>query len=109
MNVKIEILKELMTLLRDLSSDDEIQRDDGDSTGYGPKFRPEIPSPYMPGTSWVFRTVTHYTVGIVRGVIGTSIVLEPGSCWVASTGRWSEFLRDGWTAATEVEPHPAIW
>lgn len=63
-------------------------------------------SPYAPGTAWVWRCVTHYTVGVVAGMRGASIVLEPGACWVADTGRYNEFLRDGWPAASEVEPHP---
>ena len=63
-------------------------------------------SPYSPGTAWIFRCITHYTVGTVVDVVGTSIVLEPGACWVADTGRYHEFLRDGWSAASEVEPYP---
>lgn len=65
-----------------------------------------IETPYTPGSAWLWRSVTNYTVGTVDRVVGTSIVLQPGACWVADTGKFHEFLRDGWSAAKEVEPYP---
>lgn len=67
---------------------------------------PPVPSPYVQGSSWLFRSVTNYTVGTVDYVSGTSIVLREGAAWVADTGRFNEFLRDGWSKASEVEPSP---
>lgn len=65
------------------------------------------PSPYVPGSVWLWRTVTHYTVGEVDRMVGQSIVLKSGACWVANTGRCHEFLRDGWgTKNVEAEPYP---
>jgi hypothetical protein len=51
--------------------------------------------------SWFFRTVTYHLVGRVKKVMGSWVELEKAS-WIADSGRFMNFLKDGET--NEVEP-----
>jgi len=66
------------------------------------KSKPEA-SPYVIGTAYLIRTVTHYLTGRVTAVTRQEVVLED-SAWVADTGRFHEALKTG--VVSEVEPFP---
>jgi len=53
------------------------------------------------GGKWFFRTVTYHIVGKVKKVDFPIIELKDAS-WIASSGRFSDFLKTG--EADEVEP-----
>ena len=55
------------------------------------------------GSAVVIRTVTHYYVGKVLSASDGRVLLGD-ACWVADTGRWSEFLSSG--SVNEAEPYP---
>jgi hypothetical protein len=84
-----------------------------DGTVYVPKdkVKREAPAgdksnPYMePGKVYFIRTVTHYFTGRLIWVGNQEIVIED-ACWIADTGRFNEFLKDG-SKANETEPFPA--
>ena len=52
----------------------------------------------------IIRTVGEIIVGYVDTVTPQEIVLSNAS-WIADTGRWHDFLRDGTTQQLEVEPY----
>lgn len=55
------------------------------------------------GKHYVLRTVTMIDVGKLVAVTEQELVLENAS-WIADTGRWNTFLKDG--TYTESEPFP---
>lgn len=55
------------------------------------------------GQAYLFRTVTHYDLGVVEEVQGNFVKLKNAS-WIADTGRFYDFLKNG--NAKEVEPYP---
>ena len=55
------------------------------------------------GENYVIRTVTMIQVGKLVEVTDEELILE-GASWIADTGRWMNFLRDG--KLNEVEPFP---
>ncbi len=55
------------------------------------------------GKHYVLRTVTMINVGKLIKVTDKELVLENAS-WIADTGRWNEFLRNG--SYDESEPFP---
>lgn len=57
--------------------------------------------PYKIGGSYFIRTVTHYYTGRLKQIFNDTLVLEEAA-WIADTGRFYDFLRDG--KANEVEP-----
>lgn len=63
----------------------------------------ENQTPFEVGKAYVFRTVTHIDLGIVKRVIGSFVELTDAS-WIADTGRYHDFLKNG--TPREVEPYP---
>ena len=55
------------------------------------------------GKCYVIRTVTMIDVGKLIEVTDNELVLE-NACWIADTGRWNEFLKNG--KYNESEPFP---
>ena len=55
------------------------------------------------GLKVFFRTITYHAVGKVKKVVGRFVQLENAS-WIADTGRFMNFIRDGVQENTEVEP-----
>ena len=55
------------------------------------------------GENYCFHTVTMIEIGRLVKVVGSTAVIEQAS-WVADTGRYHEFFRDG--VISEVEPYP---
>lgn len=55
------------------------------------------------GKNYVLRTVTMIDVGRLVAVTDQELVLED-ACWIADTGRWNEFLKDG--TYLDSEPFP---
>jgi hypothetical protein len=60
-------------------------------------------SPYKVGENYFIRTVTHYLTGKLIRVTAKELVLKDAA-WIADSGRFMEFLRDG--KINEVEPFP---
>ena len=58
------------------------------------------------GKKVFIRTVTHYLVGKVDGVMGNMFELSDAS-WVADSGRFSSAIKDG--TLDEVEPVGQVW
>jgi hypothetical protein len=52
---------------------------------------------------WFFRTVTNFLVGKIKKRVGGFFLLE-GASWVASTSRFSEFINNGPSSSSEIEP-----
>lgn len=59
--------------------------------------------PYEIGKNYFIRTVTMASIGKLIEVYENELVLCE-SCWVASTGRFHNFLREGLQDSTEIEP-----
>jgi len=57
----------------------------------------------MVGSKFFFRTVTYHVVGEVKKIVGRFVHLKNAS-WVADTGRFSNFIKDGVQTASEIEP-----
>jgi len=53
------------------------------------------------GKKFFFRTVTFHMTGQVTGIVG-SIAKLKDAAWIADTGRFSQFIKDG--KLNEVEP-----
>lgn len=60
--------------------------------------------PFEIGGKYMFRTVTHIVLGRVLGYGEQEILLEDAS-WIADTGRYHDFLKNGILSNTEVEPY----
>ena len=86
MTTKIEILRELLALVRD----DEAQASDG--------------GPWKIGTAYFIRTVTYFVTGRLQAVYANELVLTEAA-WIADTGRFHDALKD--EKFSEVEPFPA--
>lgn len=50
--------------------------------------------PFKAGDKVFIRTVTLYYTGLIKEIVGDWIVLEQAS-WIADTGRFFDFLKDG--------------
>ncbi len=61
-------------------------------------------NPYEIGKNYFIQTVTHYYTGKLIEVLPQEIVLEDAA-WIADTGRFSDFIKDG--KFNEVEPYPS--
>lgn len=59
--------------------------------------------PYEIGKNYFIQTVTHYYTGKLVAVLKDEIILEDAA-WIADTGRFQEFIKDG--KFNEVEPYP---
>ena len=57
-----------------------------------PKAAPK--HPLVIGKKYFIRTVTHYYTGKLTGIVGNWLVLEEAA-WIADTGRFHDFLKDG--------------
>lgn len=59
-----------------------------------------------PGENWFIRTVTNYNIGQVECVTSREIIFKKGTAsWIASTGRFHNFMRIGADIENcEVEP-----
>lgn len=55
------------------------------------------------GQKIFFRTVTYHALGEVKKIVGRFVHLKTAS-WVADTGRFANFLKDGIQAGSEIEP-----
>jgi len=64
-----------------------------------------VDSPFTVGKQYFIRTVTMAIVGRLVSVGRQELTLEDAA-WVADTGRFGDFLRDGEKVADEVEPFP---
>jgi hypothetical protein len=60
------------------------------------------------GKAIFFRTVTYHVLGKVVKVIGKFFQLEDAS-WIADSGRFMQFLRDGIQDNSEIEPIETAW
>jgi hypothetical protein len=58
------------------------------------------------GGKFLFRTVTYFSVGIVRSRFGKFLELREAS-WVADTGRFMQAIKNG--TLSEVEPVGRMW
>lgn len=63
----------------------------------------ETKSPYSIGKNYFIRTVTHYLTGHLVRVTAKELVIK-NAAWIADSGRFMQFLRDG--TVNEVEPFP---
>jgi hypothetical protein len=50
--------------------------------------------PLTVGKSYFIRTVTHYYTGVLKEVCGQWLILGDAA-WIADTGRFHEFLKEG--------------
>ena len=64
-----------------------------------------VDNPYEIGKNYFIRTVTMALVGTLKAVGKQELTLEDAA-WVANTGRFGDFLRDGEKVVDEVEPFP---
>lgn len=55
------------------------------------------------GEKYFFRTVTYHMVGEVKKIVGRFAYLKNAS-WVADTGRFMNFIKDGVQSNSEIEP-----
>jgi len=55
------------------------------------------------GEKVFFRTVTYHALGEVKKVVGRFVHLKTAS-WVADTGRFMNFIKDGVQSGSEIEP-----
>ena len=62
---------------------------------------------FTAGEKVLIRTVTHYHVGKVLGMLEGFVFLTDSS-WVQDTGRWHTALTNGFPDNAEIEPQPKI-
>jgi hypothetical protein len=55
------------------------------------------------GEKVFFRTVTYHALGEVKKIVGRFVHLKNAS-WIADTGRFMNFIKDGVQTNTEIEP-----
>jgi hypothetical protein len=55
------------------------------------------------GQKVFFRTVTYHALGEVKKIVGRFVHLKTAS-WVADTGRFMNFIKDGVQDSSEIEP-----
>lgn len=55
------------------------------------------------GNNIFFRTVTYHALGEVKKIVGRFVHLKNAS-WIADTGRFSDFIKNGVQTGTEIEP-----
>ena len=65
---------------------------------------PDLNSPYLVGSNYFIRSVTHHYVGKLVLVTPKELVLERAS-WVADDGRFMNAVCEG--QLNEIEPYPA--
>lgn len=58
------------------------------------KPKKEAKHPLEIGKNYFIRSVTHYYTGRLTAIVGQWLVLEEAS-WIADTGRFHDFLKDG--------------
>jgi hypothetical protein len=58
--------------------------------------RPTVSSkaPLIVGEKVFIRTVTHYYTGKIKAIVGQWLILDEAA-WIADTGRFHDFLKDG--------------
>jgi len=64
-------------------------------------------TPFCVGKKYFVRTATMAQLGLLKAVVGDFLVLEKAS-WIADTGRFHEFLRDGTCSEYEGFPNNCI-
>lgn len=57
--------------------------------------------PFQVGSNYFIRTVTYFSTGKVKAVVGQFLVLEEAA-WIADTGRFMQAIMEG--KLSEVEP-----
>lgn len=55
------------------------------------------------GEKMFFRTVTYHALGEVKKIVGRFVYLKNAS-WIADTGRFSDWIKDGIQTNSEIEP-----
>ena len=60
-----------------------------------------IPTPFVIGQAYFFRTVTYHLTGRVKAIVGSFLVIEDAA-WIADSGRFTQAINDG--KLNEVEP-----
>jgi hypothetical protein len=50
--------------------------------------------PFKIGEKYFIRTATYFQLGRLKDIQGKWLILEE-ACWIADTGRFHEFLKDG--------------
>ena len=63
--------------------------------------RSTIPTPFVVGMAYYFRTVTYHLTGRVKAIVGSFLVIEDAA-WIADSGRFTQAINDG--KLNEVEP-----
>lgn len=51
-------------------------------------------NPFKIGEKYFIRTATYFHLGRLKEITGKWLILEE-ACWIADTGRFFEFLKDG--------------
>ncbi len=77
----------------------------GEAKQLASMFGQKVDNPFTVGKKYFIRTVTMALVGKLKAVGGQELTLEDAA-WVADTGRFGDFLRDGEEVVGEVEPFP---
>ena len=60
-----------------------------------------IPTPFVVGMAYYFRTVTYHLTGRVKAIVGSFLVIKDAA-WIADSGRFTQAINDG--KLNEVEP-----
>ena len=55
------------------------------------------------GEKMFFRTVTYHALGEVKKIVGRFVYLK-GASWIADTGRFSDWIKNGVQTNSEIEP-----
>jgi hypothetical protein len=55
------------------------------------------------GEKMFFRTVTYHALGEVKKIVGRFVYLKNAS-WIADTGRFGDWIKDGVQTNSEIEP-----
>lgn len=66
-----------------------------------------VKHPLIVGETYFIRTITHYYTGRLKDVVGQWLVLSDAS-WIADTGRFHDFLKEGKCNEYESFINPAI-
>ena len=95
MNIENMTLKQLQELGIELSEETILKIDNmlNDSNSHW-----EI------GENYLIRTVTMTSVGKLKKVTNSELVLTNAS-WIADTGRYHDAIKDGFSSAAEIEPY----
>lgn len=63
----------------------------------------DVNGPYIIGKNYFIRTVTMAMTGKLEKIYKNELVLS-SAAWIADTGRFHDFLKNGVNQSTEVEP-----